>query len=503
MVLEIFDADGLARMTYAHGVFFSRDPHLAALGLVWPPLPALTDLPLVLALKPFGAVQFSGPLMSAFFSGLAVTQLNSIFKQQGLPIVWRLGWVIAFGMHKLIIHNAATGVSEAGFLFFLLLSLNGFMSWERSGKIGGLLAAGIGAAFAFYCRYEALAWAAVMILAIAWTLWFRGQRFWRGPVEGSVMWFAIPILWMVPLWMAINWQIKGNPIFFLVGTGATSNTPDTAFMVGPSHQFAFAYGSLPGAANLIAQQVINLAPLLLPASLFLLMGIWWKRSWSHLAYFLLAWSILAFTYLIAWRGLLPPFSRYFFWAAPAGFIAAGAAYQLVRSSRVRAPMAFVVLAIALYSTVTTAYGAWQQLPGEPIEDPVGRAVASLVVPAEEASFMRPHAHLAKYKEYASYLEAQPSGTLTIADASITAPVAMFMSRPQDLILTTDKDFFPILNDPVGQADQILVAYPSFDSKGRSDILRVYPDLYEKGAAWAILVHEFSGPEPWRLYKIIE
>ena len=44
---NIVQADALSRVGNAEYVLFSRDPHLAAIGFVWSPLPSLLMLPLL------------------------------------------------------------------------------------------------------------------------------------------------------------------------------------------------------------------------------------------------------------------------------------------------------------------------------------------------------------------------------------------------------------------------------------------------------------------------
>src|ERR1700681_2484646 len=41
------EGDGVSRVAIANRILFSRDPHLAAIGFVWSPLPELVLLPLV------------------------------------------------------------------------------------------------------------------------------------------------------------------------------------------------------------------------------------------------------------------------------------------------------------------------------------------------------------------------------------------------------------------------------------------------------------------------
>lgn len=496
-VLEIYNYDGLARIAQAQGVLFSRDPHLGALGFVWAPLPALTDIPLIVLLKPLGLPLLSGPIMSALYSALALAMLSSILKKFGLGKAWRLAWVGAFGVQKLIMHNATMGLSEAGFLAFLLLSLNGYMSWEKERKVGGLIMAGVGSALAIYCRYEGLAWVAVITVAIIWRLCLSGFKPWEKIVEGTLLAFAVPIGWALPLWMVMNWQIQGNPLYFLVGAGATSNTPDTAKAVGATHPFFYAYGSLSGSLSLMLREVAGLAPLLLVASALLVLCVFWRRRWADLVYLAFAWSILGFTFMIALGGILPPWTRYFFWAVPGGMIAAGAAYHASSNTWLRRSIALGVLAFSLYSASAMYADAWTKLPQQPDQ----KLVSALLVAPESAVYTRTGVQLEEYKEIASYLNGEPAGVSTLVDSSIASPLVFFLSHPNHLVQTTDRDFFSILRDPAGQVDQILVPYPSFDARGRSEVLNLYPDIYDQGEAWATLVHEFQGPEHWRLYRL--
>lgn len=496
-VLETYNWDGVTRIAQAHGIIFSRDPHLAALGFIWPPLPALTDLPILVMLKPLGLILLTGPVMSAFYGAFALVQLSEILRRFDVPLFWRIAWTAAFGAHKLIAHNAAMGLSEAPFLAFLLMSVNGFVKWERDRQPSGLVWAAIGAALALYCRYEALAWTAVMAMAIMWRLRFDAASLWRRVTGGSILAFITPSVWALILWILVNWDITGNPMYFLVGPGSTGTTPDTAHIVGPEHPFYFAYGSVAGSGILLMHQTLSLAPLLLLATPLLMLCVVWRQRWSDLAYLALGWSILGFTFMIALRGLLPPWARYFFWAVPAGVIVAGAAYRAAETGWPRRCVALGVTLLLLIPAVGMPLQVWPKL-SEPW--PL-RAVAAIVLAPEVKDSAGAHGQFDEFVAMASYLDAQPTETLTMIDASVGSPIVFFLKRPDKLVMTTDTDFLPILRDPVDRVDQVLVPFPSFDAKGRSDILKLYPDLYEGGQPWARLTHEFPGPSAWRLFEV--
>ena len=497
-VLQTYNWDGVSRIAQAHGVFFSRDPHLAATGFVWPPLPVLTDLPLVLMLKPLGLVLLSGPVMSALYGAFALVQLSEVLRRFGLPLPWRLAWIVLLGAHKLIIHNSVMGLSEAPFLAFLLLSLNGFLMWEESRTSGGLVWAGIGSALAVYCRYEALAWVMTMALAIAWQLYFEGRKPWRNIAVGSVVGFATPSVWALVLWVIINWQIMGNPFYFLVGPGSTANTPDTAQAVGSMHPFAFAQGSLTGSSLLLLHQITDLAPLLLPATALLTILVLVRQRWGDLAHLALGWSVLGFVLLIAFRGILPPWTRYFFWVVPGGIIVAAAAYRASPAGWLRQCVAICTTLLLLAPALLLPLRAWPNL-SEPLPQ---RLIGALVKAPETADSRWIGGQFDEFILMADYLNSQPPGTLTLIDASIGSPVVFWLDRPNELVMTTDRDFFPILHSPVGKIDQVLVPYPSFDAKARSEVIKSYPDLYEGKEPWARFEHEFPGPTAWRLYEVL-
>src|SRR3982074_579514 len=76
--VHVVIGDALSRVANAQYVLFSRDPHLAAIGFVWNPLPSLVEL-IVLPFRSLwpvlAQVGFAANLMSALFMAGAVYQL--------------------------------------------------------------------------------------------------------------------------------------------------------------------------------------------------------------------------------------------------------------------------------------------------------------------------------------------------------------------------------------------------------------------------------------------
>ena len=91
--------DAVARVDIAHVVLYSRDPHLAALGLQWPPLPTFLMIP-ILAFKglwhPLATQAFAGSIEAAAFSAGSVALLNGGLRWagvvRGMRLVLCLAW---------------------------------------------------------------------------------------------------------------------------------------------------------------------------------------------------------------------------------------------------------------------------------------------------------------------------------------------------------------------------------------------------------------------------
>jgi hypothetical protein len=122
---HVVSTQALGIVANASYVLFSRDPHVAAIGFVGSPLPSILILPLLplRALWPaLSDLGLAACIVSALFMGGAVYQLYQLLREGGVTRVPRLGLTIVFALHPLIVYAAATGVAEAGYVFFLLLA---------------------------------------------------------------------------------------------------------------------------------------------------------------------------------------------------------------------------------------------------------------------------------------------------------------------------------------------------------------------------------------------
>ena len=140
---DLLGGDGVSRVEIADRMLFSRDPHLAAIGFVWSPLPVVALLPLV-ALKPIWPFLVTGALagniVSAIFMAGAVVQMLGLLGDLAVGRRMRWALTVAFALQPMIILYAANAMSEAPLIFFLLLVVRRLYEWLRFRQVGALAA---------------------------------------------------------------------------------------------------------------------------------------------------------------------------------------------------------------------------------------------------------------------------------------------------------------------------------------------------------------------------
>ncbi len=494
---DISDYEGMSRVSQAFSAIYGRNPHLSAIGFIWPPLPAVSDIPFIVLLRPFRKEILAESLMSAFYAGFMMVQLNNILKHFKVERGWRTIWMILFGLQPLILHNASLGMSETPFIGFLLFSFNGYLTWRQEQRSSGIMMAGLGVWLALYCRYEALAWMAAMAVCICWVWVFRKGKTSPEKLEAELLAYLVPPSYGFIFWVFLNWTIMGDPIYFLTGPGATTNTPDTAQTYGPDHLWYYAMKSVSGSLKLLTDEISFIGPLLVFATIVLLLIIIFKKRWVDFDFVMLGWASVLFTVIIGYRGYLPAFSRYFMWMIPGGIIVTGAIYSSLRWKWIKLVLNLILICLLVIPVVNQISKKWDL-----IDAPMPQKLAlAWIIAGEQQSVSYENDSLDEMQMIADYLNAQPEGITTIVDHSISMSLALAVDHPENLIMTTDMDFFDILQYPVGNADQILVPYPSFDAQGRSQVLKYYPGIYEGFETWTTFKYEFPSPLPWRLFTI--
>ena len=348
VVLGLANGDGQARVVQAFQVIFSREPHLAALGFVWPPIPAFTNVPLIALLRPLGLAPFSASVMGTMYAAGAVVMFASILRALGVNRVVTALLAISLATNQYFYQTAAAGLSEPVLAFFLLASLRAYVSWLKQPQPSTIMYAGLACAGGMMCRYEAGFWTAAMAAALMITLYqgIPGLSFLRTPGAGnaadarlrmtSAAWaFLAPTVFVLLVWIILNQQIAGSPLYFLNGPGSTRMSPDTARLAGaelaaysPQGLLVFeAYHSVTGVVIMFFDRVGFFSPLLLAASALVIPTALLRRDYRTVGLMGIVWSITAFALITAYLGSFPPYQRYWYWLGPMGGVVAAWGYR--------------------------------------------------------------------------------------------------------------------------------------------------------------------------------
>jgi hypothetical protein len=204
--------DAAYRVSNARVVLFSRDPHLAAIGMTWMPLSTLATLPFTLILQPFGLGWAAGTLMSAVFGAGTVLMLARLAGSVRASHTMTVIVVVLYALNPVTIFWMGSGMMEAPALFFLTWACVSWIRWLHSREIACLAMVGVALGCGVLTRYEQLLVTAVFCVLVA-----VAER--TGRRRAAVVMVALPSIAGMGLWLAANLVIKGDALAFLRTTG--------------------------------------------------------------------------------------------------------------------------------------------------------------------------------------------------------------------------------------------------------------------------------------------
>jgi len=518
LVLHAMHGDAYSRVTNASYALFSRDPHLAAIGFVWPPLPTLFELPFV-ALKivwpPMLEQGVAAVIMSAVFMAAAVHQLSRALVEFAVPSLARFLLVAAFALHPMIVYYGVIGTSEAPTVFFLLLTVRHLARWVREPAPRPLVMAGLGLAGAYLTRYEAMFSAlGVAVLVGIFTLVRtegRARARWDTAVADVAIVLAPFVLAFVG-WALASWLIVGSPFPQFTssyGNTAQINAQGISEQADPMEVKAGLALRRLGAADIALPSALGLAVLL------------GRRRRDHRWSAVLAGFGPALAFLIAGQltNTLFPWLRFFILAIPMSTLLMGLAISGLRrpekagrsTSRPRRWLGALVRGTTVASIVLAGVLAIPVAvvglldPTIAVEE--SRDLAGVLGPGA-ARDDRPGADLRTFateREIARYVDGLqlPPGSVLVDVFSGFAIVAQ-SAHPRQFVITPDPDFRAVLADPQAFGVRYLLV-PARAGNGLLDALNTtYPTLASDGAGFANSERSFAGrggSGNWELYRV--
>ncbi|HWQ41808.1 MAG TPA: glycosyltransferase family 39 protein [Desulfosporosinus sp.] len=490
-----YHGDGISRVANAFYVLYSRDPHLGAIGFVWNPLPSMVDMVFLLLYPWIPAMAtkgISGLLMSAIFASLTASVLARAFIQRGLPRWCAVVFPLLFSLNPMIFLFGFNGLSDAPFIFFLILCITSFLNWLDKNQLGDLVVSSFALAMAFWCRYEAVPFGFSMFLGcvIATILFHKeetppdqGQfRYKWSRTEGVLSVIAPPLCYSMIVWLLLNWVIMGNPLNFLNGEytnldqiqGHLSLPMYAAMFHNPINSSIFALKKI----SVFSSPLISILLLRLLNRRLL--------QWDTLILLGMIVSIPMLQIVMLITGSTLGWLRYFMYVLPVSV--AWLPYEL---SKLKRKWQIIIPLMAMLVN----YGI------------LSYAITQRSIAPDENTFLQNtfgnrstvYYDWKEYIEIAKYLDDNYPQDTILTDSYSTFFIILQSRFPKRFYISSDYYFKEAISNPKNfGVSYILIPKPGNESV-ISAINKIYPDLFYQGADWAELVKEFG--TKWRLYKV--
>ena len=524
--------DGVSRVEIANRILFSRDPHLAAIGFLWRPIPELALIPLV-ALKPLWPAlvtqALAGSIVSAVFMAGASAALRGFLADLGIGTA--LGWTLtgAFALNPVVLIYAANGMSEAALLCFLLLTVRAVNHWLRTGSTAALAASGIYLALAYLTRYEAAAaaCAVLLVVVVASLLRAHGSRSLRlqlALVDGLVA--ITPFAAAFVTWAAICWLITGTPLAQISGVYGNASQNAAIGVTG-----AHGLGQL--ITNLVQSlpTVLGMGAFLPVMAVAVLVVVVRRRDWAALGAPAILGAVFAFMWYAYVSRTFPPLVRYLIVDIPLTVVFAGVALAPAQPVKGMATAARVASRTAPHGPAVRAHQVARRhrQPGRAllftatlvsVALTLGLGLRTVVAVPNSTADVAPVLHalitgtslpaaaqpFAVDREVTQYLDPLrlPDGSVLLDDF-LGFPIQVLSSDPQQFVVSSDRDFQQVLADPAGAGVRYVLVPPDTGLGTLDGVNRAYPGAYASGAGIGKLVRTFTDPSGeganWRLYRV--
>ena len=493
-VAQIFVGDAMARVVQAHSVVLSRDPHLAAVGFVWPPLPSIAEVPFVLALQRFTAPVFAGQIVSALFAGCLAAAMWGQLKRSEVPTRWAITLTLVVMLNPLVFYSSINGMTEVIFLFFAVAAGGALSSWDP-GESKGLLVAGLLLGASFFVRYEAVAFAAAGVLSVVVMQW-RTPR-WRERVGAVIIAFVAPVTYMVALWIIWTWLFLGSPLAFLTGAGSNLYFTES-IRLGQNPVLSPLYNDPVATVRWVLGYLVREFPPFVPLLLIALAVSFVKRNRGLFILVVFAGVGPAFLALQVYRGQLLSWSRFWIYAIPFSAILLAALVRDWRPKRRNLAYA-VATAVFVLSAASTLDIMGDTIRSAPDENTFARAVRSAGFRAQYGT------EYAAIREATGvldeYMDEEPEA-LALVDGLVHGGVLLFTRHAGKVAFDADRDFSVLTDQPVDRVRFILI--PGKQPSGavaQTPLVERFATLHARGAPWAEYLEEFPAYSNSRLYRV--
>lgn len=507
---QVYEGDALSRTYAAAVVVYDAQPKLANLGFVWPPVPSLLQIPLILY-RPLVTGGLAGGIVSALAGALGLVLMDLILARHIANGWVRLSLLLAYSMNVVILYYSINGMSET---LLVAVALSSWYSFQRlhdrlpsangvaylalMGSLGGLT---------FLTRYEGASFGAAMFVALLITLKANGRSVAIAPtastrpspggprhvlaVEAYSLAYLAPFAYAIFLWLFFNWLIMGDPLYFMFGKG--SNAQQLSVGLSSDSTLAAMKGDVVASALYALRVSAILSPVFYPAmGLVVLLAIR-RHDALATALFIAAVSFPALQGIMHYLGQSWGWTRFYIYVIPFSIISlAYALRQALSGSRLRvAARNAALIGLVAGSSAATNY----------LIHTLGMADGTVVAFARALARNQAWDNQAYEKDVARYLVTLPADKRVLVDDQQATRIILFTQQFERFVTPHNTGFLDTVRDPVGKVDYLLV--PRVDP--RLDlILQERPGIHEHGAPFLELEREFPSQAPyWRLYRVVK
>lgn len=198
----------LDRLNRAVMIWHNEPPKLSAIGFDYPPLATLAVAPLAL-FKGLASSLAIVPIASAIYGGVTMASLNTLMRRATILAPLRLAVLVTIGLNPLVLLYAANGARHFIWMSLLVIALGALCAWYITADVRFVMVAGLAFSLASLAGYSSLILFLVAMLMIGGILARLGAG--GTEVEGTVVGFASPTVYVVALWTAFNLLILKDP----------------------------------------------------------------------------------------------------------------------------------------------------------------------------------------------------------------------------------------------------------------------------------------------------
>lgn len=259
---------GLEHLNEAYMTFWNDPPRLAAIGLEPAALASVAYLPFTI-IKPFATSLVALPVLTAIAAGLLMASLNSLMRNCGISLVFRVVLLILFGLNPMFVYYAGNGDPAILGIFLLGVALSSLISWGITDQTRHLAAAGLAMGFAVMIDYGYFLVAfgfAIAFLVVAASKKDDGLK-----VRSTLLLFLTPVAYALLFWCLLNWVLIGDPFDWITAQNGVIQANTTGELQAVTTDLGGSLGDL-------FEVTLGIAPLALLAGILAIVGSFLKRD---------------------------------------------------------------------------------------------------------------------------------------------------------------------------------------------------------------------------------